>query len=121
LKILIIDDIIDILLDSAEESPYENAATHLLTKDGRVIYSTFEDFSLGDQIPAELIQLFTNKDGSFPFTIDGENKRVAYAKSDGFRDYPGLEWVVIISIPEKEFLGEVDTIQNVLVFSLHLQ
>ena len=54
-------------------------------------------------------------------TYFGENVRTgttsitAFSTSDGFRDFPGLNWIVGITINEEEFLAEVNQLQNILL------
>ena len=113
-----IEDIIEILSESGEGAPYENVELHLFTGDGRTIYSAFSDYELGDELSDETLQLFVDGEGFFPYEIEGEKKWFAFSKSDGYRDFPGLSWIVAVSIPESEFLGEMQAKQDLLLAGL---
>jgi len=113
-----IDDVIAILLDSTEESPYNNVGFHLATQDARIIYSTQEGLEIGSEISQETFDLFSLDEDFFPLEWFGDKKWVAYSTSDGFRDFPGFSWIIVMSIPESEFLTQIDRIQTFLFIIL---
>ncbi len=113
-----IEDIIEILFESGEGAPYENVEFHLLTGDGRAIYSAFSDYELGDELSDETLQLFVDDEGFFPYETEGEKKWFAFSKSDGYREFPGLGWIVVISIPESEFMQGVQGMQDIFLAGL---
>ena len=113
-----IEDIIEILFESGEGAPYENVEFHLLTGDGRAIYSAFSDYELGDELSDETLELFVDDEGFFPYATEGEKEWFAFSKSDGYRDFPGLGWIVVISIPESEFMEGVQGMQDIFLAGL---
>jgi len=64
-----IDDVIEILLDSSEESPYNNVKFHLVTQDARIIYSGQEGLEIGSKILPETFDLFSLDEDFFPLII----------------------------------------------------
>jgi len=114
-----IQDIIDIFLDSTEESPYDTANFALFSGDNTVIHDEFEAFKIGDDA-SDVLEFFdvrSLKEGMYfgESFVTGETVVVAFSTSDGFRDYSGLNWVAGGSILEEEFLSDVNQLQNILL------
>jgi len=114
-----IEDIIDVFLASVESSPYETTRVALFSGDYRIIHATSGLASIGNDVSSliELHDIENNKEGvGFGINPDNEIPTIlAWATSDGFRQYPGLGWIVGLSIDENEFLAEVNVLQNILL------
>jgi len=114
-----IQDIIDIFLDSTEESPYDTANFALFSGNNLAIHDEQGAYNLGDDA-SDILGFFdikNLKEGTF-FGEDFRTSKtviVSFSTSDGFRDYSGLNWVVGGSIDETEFLADVNQLQNVLI------
>ena len=113
-----IEDIIEMLHSAREAAPYNDYRIFVFTGDNRYIYADDPNlYTLGgnaDQIFVDY-ELQTEKEGFHIVNVLGANRLMSWTTSDGFKDNPGLGWTVAISIPEQEFLGEINEIQNILI------
>ena len=113
-----IEDILQTLHSTSKAGPYEDYRVFLFTGDDRYVYSDDLDvYVLGGDATETFIgyELLTPEEGFFLVDVFGTYRLASWSTSDGFRDYPGLGWKVVISIPEEEFLGEINQIQNILI------
>ncbi len=113
-----IEDIIEMLHSARDAAPYDDYRIFVFTGDGRYIYGDDSDiYTLGGNADETFIgyELQTEKEGFFIVDVFGTDRLTSWTTSDGFRDNPGLGWVVTISIPEQEFLGEINQIQDILI------
>ncbi len=115
-----IEDIVQVFLDSTGESSYESVRFSLISGDNIVIHFTAPGFSIGDDV-TDIVVGFFDARNLIEGTYFGENVRTgttsitSFSTSDGFRDFPGLNWIVGITINEEEFLAEVNQLQNILL------
>jgi len=113
-----IEEVKEILLELKKESQYNDFRVFLFTGDDRYIYSDDPNVGeLGDDATATFIgyEQHSTEEGHYIVDVFGINRLTAWSTSDGFRDFPGLGWMLALSIPEQEFLGPIDEIQNILI------
>ena len=88
------------------------------TNDGKLIYST-KPFRLLDDISRQ--DFFKNIEKETGYFISEEAKReklFSYAKSKGYKDFLGMNWIVITSHDTDEVLGSVYILRdNILLTS----
>lgn len=125
-----VQDIHQLVLDAKNEANYDGMEVNVFTSDGRYIFSDgiVDDAKTpGDTVDESFTYLKDNSvkkeeedlsSSSSIVDIHGVNKLVVYTTSDGFRNFPGLGWIVAISIPEQDFLESINQIQDVLVVLL---
>jgi signal transduction histidine kinase len=93
---------------------YETTEATLLTVDGRLILSPnasrpFEDISGKN--------FFKNLNGERGFFVDKENGKVklfAYTRSHGFKDFEGLQWILVLAHDGEEIFEPVLQLQRAL-------
>ncbi len=115
-----IEDIIQVFLDSTETSPYETARFAVFSGDNLVIHlHGTENVDIGTDV-TNIVEFYDARNipegtyfGENPTT--GKIAITAYSTSDGYRDFPGLNWIVGGTIDEEEFLAEVNQLQNILL------
>ena len=96
----------------------ESQAIHikLVTKDGKVIYSTGQTKILQDLSNEEfMIRALEDKGGYFIAEGDEpeiEEELFAYAHSKGFRDYEGLGWIMIVEHDTEELFAPAVNMRN---------
>jgi len=113
-----IEAVKEILLELKKESQYNDFRVFLFTGDDRYIYSDDPNVGeLGDDATATFIgyEQHSTEEGRYIVPVFGINRLTAWSTSDGFRDFPGLGWKLVLSIPEQEFLDPIDEIQNILI------
>jgi len=117
-----IQDIHQLILDAKNEVNYEGMEVNVFTSDRRYIFSDgINAKTPGDKIDEYFMDFkdsFVTEGSSSIVDVHGINKLVVYTTSDGFRNFPGLGWIVAISIPEQDFLEPINQIQDVLVVLL---
>ncbi|MCF7790396.1 MAG: EAL domain-containing protein [Victivallales bacterium] len=95
----------------------------LLTKGGKVIYSTgkfefLEDIS--DRLPSFIFQHQGGKRHFDYFVAEGDmpgegEKLYAYAHSKGYKDYKGLGWILMVEHEAKEVFAPVVKLSHILI------
>ena len=117
--VLNVKDATNIVKKLKSMSVYETAEFNLLTKDGKVIYSSKEGLKFFENEPVELLSYFEEKEKSY-FLVEtdrlGTGKELfAYAHSKGFRDYESLGWILIVRYKAAEMFAPVYRLKNVLL------
>ena len=102
-----LDEIINIIQDAQRKSEYPSTEIMLLSNDGRLIYSTNSFKIYADLSNTKLFQSMTQKFGYFENVQVQPNKLVAYSKSNGYSDYQGLGWILVIRYNTDEVLYPV--------------
>lgn len=106
----------------ATTKKYETTEIKLITKEGRLIYSSrafqiFEDVSKEEffkNIKPLGGEFFVGKGGG------GREKLFAYTHSKGFRNFEGLGWILVMSHDTAEAFAQVATLQRTLVITVGL-
>lgn len=106
---------------------HETMEFKLLTKDGKIIYST-EEFEIFEDISKELLLQFKTEkteehidyfiaEGDKP----GEREELfAHAHSKGYIDYKGLGWILVVEHKTEEIFASVVTLKNIIIIIIGL-
>lgn len=95
---------------------YQRAEIKLLTADGKLIYSTKTFSVFKDISQEEFFSAIKADDGFFIAREEREQKLFAYARAEGFRDFTGLHWTLLISNKTSEIFSSVRELRNTLLF-----
>jgi len=120
--VLNIEEAINIIKEVETSAKYKTTQFKLLTKDGNFIYST-ENFGFLEGVSHKLLSRFRQEERGkhFDYFIaEGdkpgeENELFAHAHSKGYKEYKGLEWILIIEHTTEEIFAPVVTLRNVLL------
>ncbi|MBI4707192.1 MAG: HAMP domain-containing protein, partial [Candidatus Omnitrophica bacterium] len=98
---------------------YETTEIKLITKDGKLIYSTKPFRPLEDvSKKAFFKEIKTGSPGSgsgfFVAKEGGKRRLFSYAHARGFRDFEGLSWTFVVGHNVKEVLQPISTLRNML-------
>jgi len=89
----------------------------LLTKDGKIIFAT-EKFEFLENITDEMMSHFKEKDNSYFIGADLRNlekeKLYAYAHSNGYNNYKGNGWILVIGHKTEELFTPIYTLTNII-------
>jgi len=112
-----LEEIINVLKYFKTEEPIE---WKLLTKDGRIIYSTepyemFQKDIMGEQVYSKEEDCFIAKQGK---KIEEKNFLFFISHSKGFKDYKGFGWHLILKYNTKDIFKPIDKMRNRLIFIL---
>ena len=114
-----IQDIVDIFVHSTKDSPYETSRFALISGDDRIIHFSAGTLNMGDDFSSsvDFFDIRNVGEGVYQGKIPSFEERVvlAYTTSEGFREFPGLNWIIGNAIDEDEFLAEVYDLQNTLL------
>ena len=90
----------------------------LLTKDGKIIFAS-EKFEFLENVTDELMSHFAEKNNSY---FIGENLRnrdeeklYAYAHSEGYKDYKGNGWILVIEHKTEELFTPISAFTNTII------
>jgi len=123
--VLNIEEAINIVKEAEAMAEYHTMEFKLLTKDGRVIYST-EDFELLEDIPRKLLSHFRGEDKhehTSYFIAQGDKpgedqELIAHVRSRGYKDFKGLGWILIVEHKTKEIFAPAAQLRNdILIIS----
>jgi len=91
----------------------------LLDSEGRVIYSTKVGFGVFEEMPEELLLRFEESEEQYFMFSEGESgeadKLLAYAHSNGYRDFKGLDWILILEYEADEIFAPVAAVGNMFL------
>jgi signal transduction histidine kinase/ActR/RegA family two-component response regulator len=118
--VLNIEEVSRVLAEIRAVSKYETTEYKLITREGKVIYTT-EHYETNHPLPEYLWTILRDhKDKRTHFDIaagdtTGEQEELfAFAASRGYRDYPGLGWILIVEQETAEIFSPVTKLQNIL-------
>lgn len=93
---------------------YQTTEMKLLTKDGSLIYSTLP-FEMFEDLSSKPFFQQAREGKGFFVSQEKEQKRLfAYTRSTGFRDFPGLQWVLLISHDTQEVFSSIQDLKRTL-------
>lgn len=100
-----------------EQEPYATLHFKLLTKQGRVIYSTKKFEFLQDVSDMLLSHFIAEEEHPAYFIAKGdkpgeEEELFAHAHSEGYGDFKGLEWVLVVEYETGEIFAPVAELRN---------
>jgi signal transduction histidine kinase len=105
---LTLDDVINEFIDDAEIIDLPNRHAILLDNQGRIIYrGGIQDFTKAQPVPY-FDQIMQGGDvGTISLTDEFDQVRlISYAKSTGYKEFPGFDWVVLVEQPTSSFVEE---------------
>ena len=100
---------------------YETTKIKLLTREGRVIYSTVPFNFLEDVTGEDYFKKLQEENGIFIVEEGGRERLFSYTSSKGYRTFEGLNWILLINHDVEEVLSSAFILRNnILLFSLIL-
>jgi signal transduction histidine kinase len=123
-SVLNIEESINIIKEIEAQSEYKTTEFKLIDKNGKIIYSTGE-FEIFENISNELSSHLKESKGSHreyaicPGDKPEEGKElVVCAHSKGYRDYKGLDWILITEQETEEIFTPVLKLRNYILITL---
>ncbi len=94
---------------------YETTEINLMTQEGRLIYASkayrfFEDVS-----ERNFFKQITGEKGYFVDSQGGRDKLFSYVHSEGYGDFNGLGWILVVSHSTQEVLRSAISLRNSLI------
>ena len=121
-----IDEAINIIKELEEQKiskDHTKISFKLLTKNGRLIYST-KPYEFYEDLSDEEFVIKTRKTESGHFRLkvsepDKKEELLAHARSKGYRNYKGLGWILIVERDLEQIYSPIASLRNtILVVSL---
>ncbi|MEE9323115.1 MAG: ATP-binding protein, partial [Candidatus Aenigmarchaeota archaeon] len=125
--VLNVREIIDIIkeLESTEEYERYGHEGHktmefkLFTEDGKIIYST-EEFELFEDAPDKLFSRFSGRGGEhvqyfIGYELGEAEELFAHVHSEGYKDYKGLGWLLVVEHETEEVFAPVVGLANTMI------
>ncbi len=91
---------------------YETTRIKLITKDGRLIYSTRAFKFLEDISDKNFFKQIKGQKGFFIGKYGGRERLYSYARSKGYRDFEGLGWILVVGHDVQEILKPAFQLRN---------
>lgn len=110
-----IQDIFDVI-GEMKNSGDQAANVYLTTADGRLIYSLAGGY--GDLVVGQNVQQLISSAPYHIGTIDGISRLFSHAHSNGYKDFKGLGWTLVISHTTAEALAPLKQLLLVNVLSI---
>ena len=113
---------VDVLIREAELATKRHATTEvkLLTKSGQLMYSTKAFQFLADESSKEFFHRLGDPSGFFLTEEGGRRKLLSYAHSTGARDFPGLQWILIVVNDVADLLQPLFILRHALLLAFLL-
>ena len=95
---------------------YRTTELELLTSSGQLIYSS-SVFKMLDDVSGENFfkQISDGQDGFFISHRGGRDMLFSFARSYGFRDFKGLNWILLIGHDTSEIFSDVYKLRNTVI------
>ena len=97
---------------------YETTEIQVITNDGRLVYSSKPFRLLEDISHQDFYKNIKNKSGYFISEEGGREKLFSYAKSTGYKDFSGMDWVVITSYDANEVFKSAHILRYNILLTL---
>ena len=91
---------------------YETTRIKLITKDGRLIYSTRAFKFLEDVSDKSFFKQIKGESGFFVAKKGGKERLYSYVLSKGYRDFEGLGWILVVGHDVQEILKPAFQLRN---------
>ena len=125
--VLNIEEVVNIIKEVEAATKYKTTQLKLITKDGKLIYST-EDFEFFEDVSHKLLSrfhqlsCFHEEEHLGYFIAEGDkagegDELFAHAHSKGYGGYKGLEWILVIEHTTEEIFAPVAQLRNRLVIT----
>ena len=117
--ILNIEEVINILKQAENNAKYKSTKFRLITKDGKLIYST-EEYKFLEDVAGLLEPLIkTQHIGYFiKHETDEGDMLFAHSRSKGFQDYGGLGWFLTVEHSAEEIFATALKLRNNILIIL---
>jgi len=96
---------------------YETTSIILITKGGLLLYRTSAFRFLEDLSNIDLFQMIQNEKGFFTAKDGGIEKLFSYAHSKGYREFDGLEWILLVGHDVEEVLKPAFVLRNTMMIA----
>jgi len=123
--VLNIEESINIMRAVSAQSVYGSTEFKLLNREGKIIYSSEEEIDKALERPYELFLHFKQDEGHISYFVGkgdkpGEGKELfTHAHSNGYREYKGLGWILVMEYEIKEIFAPATKLRNsILVISV---
>jgi signal transduction histidine kinase len=118
---LTLDDMLHDFINDAEITTIKNRNVLLLDNKGRIIFSNgIQDFQRSKPVP--YFDLITNGKDVGTIELEGTPKDlriISYAKSTGYKNFAGFDWVVLLDQTSSSFIDEFVELRNsILIMSI---
>lgn len=118
---LTLDDMLHDFINDAEITNIQNRNVVLLDSQGRTIFSNgIQDFQRLESVPYFAL-ITSGKDvGTIELEENSEDVRmISYAKSTGYKNFAGFDWVVLLDQTSSSFIDEFVELRNsILLMSI---
>ncbi|MBN1522644.1 MAG: PAS domain S-box protein [Candidatus Aureabacteria bacterium] len=117
-----------IITETAESQNYQSFECSLVTSNGKLLFST-HPFEFYKDIPSDFkksLELKAQKKSGYfsykenierqGYKKDGE-RLIAFARSQGFRDFSGFDWILLIHYDTQEIFKPVIDLRDILIFT----
>ena len=94
---------------------YETTRIKVITKDGKLIYKTSAFKFLEDVSEKKFFNKITGESGFFIGKVGGGERLYSYAHSKGYRDFEGLQWILVVAHDTGEVLKPAFVSRNNMV------
>jgi PAS domain S-box-containing protein len=94
---------------------YATTRVQVLTRDGRLIYSTQAFQFLEDLSRTPFFEKMRDANGSFMVDTGGKEILYSYARSQGYRGFQGLAWILVVGHDVQEVLAPALFLRNRIV------
>lgn len=91
---------------------HETTEIKLITKDGGLVYATKAFRFLEDVSKKELFKKIKGESGFFVAEEGGRERLFSYAHSKGYRNFEGLQWILVVRHDVEEILKPVFILRN---------
>ncbi len=116
--VLNIEEVISAINDAVVDKKYETAKFKLITNESKIIYDSEGTYDFLDDMSREkYLKEFTSNSGyCLNRGVAGKSdKLIAYVRSDGYRDYRGLGWMLIVEYEAEEIFIPVARLRSILL------
>lgn len=117
--VLTLDDMIHEFINDAEIISLPNRNGMLLDSQGRIIYFQGIQNFTGSQTVPYFDNLVDEKEvGSIQLTNENDEiKIISFAKSTGYKSFPGFDWIAVVDQSSSSFIDEFVDLRNSILFT----
>lgn len=118
--VLNIEGVMAVMDESAKVSNFETAVLRLIDSRNKIIFDSSDHFKFLDDVGmTEFAKVATGQEAGYALDSSptlGVDTFFAYARSDGYRNFPGLGWLLILQYDLNEVLAPAGDLRNTLAF-----
>jgi signal transduction histidine kinase len=126
--VLNIEEVVEILKEVRSEMKemhggHATMEFKLVNKDAKIIYSSEEGFEFCSDLSKELFSELENIEYSkqthyFVKECEEEEELFAYANSEGYKNYEGLGWILVVEHETEEIFAPIQKLKDILLIFL---